>query len=62
LLGLLDKETGRFAKGKANPWDFAADKPDHPPALPPGVSPPQLAAWTAVSRVLINLDETITKE
>ncbi|HEV3146182.1 MAG TPA: DUF1553 domain-containing protein, partial [Gemmataceae bacterium] len=62
LLGLLDKETGRFAKGKTNPWDFAADKPDHPPALPPSVSPPQLAAWTAVSRVLINLDETITKE
>jgi hypothetical protein len=62
LLGLLNKETQHFAKGKANPWDFAAEKPSQPPALPPGVSPPQLAAWTAVSRVLINLDETITKE
>jgi hypothetical protein len=30
--------------------------------LPEGVSAPQLAAWTAVARVLLNLDETITKE
>ena len=29
---------------------------------PPARRPPQLAAWTAVSRVLLNLDETITKE
>ena len=27
-----------------------------------GATPAQLAAWTAVSRVLLNLDETITKE
>ena len=27
-----------------------------------GRDPAQLAAWTAVSRVLLNLDETITKE
>jgi hypothetical protein len=30
--------------------------------VPPGVSPAQLAAYTVVSRVLLNLDETITKE
>jgi hypothetical protein len=30
--------------------------------LPAGITPPQIAAWTAVSRVLLNLDETITKE
>ncbi len=29
---------------------------------PPVPRPPQLAAWTAVARVLLNLDETITKE
>ena len=33
-----------------------------PPTLPTGVTPAQLAAWTAVARVLLNLDETITKE
>ncbi len=30
--------------------------------LPPNTSPTQLAAWTTVARVLLNLDETITKE
>ena len=62
LLALLDKETQRFANGKAKAWDFAAETPSHPPALPTGISASQLAAWTALSRVLINLDETITKE
>jgi hypothetical protein len=62
LLGLLEKETKRFADGKSKPWELAADKPSQPPALPKAISAPQLAAWTAVSRVLINLDETITKE
>ena len=56
------KETRRFAGGKLNPWDLAAADPAHPPALPKGATPAQLAAWTAVSRVLLNLDETITKE
>ena len=62
LLALLNKETGRFADGKLNPWDLAAESPDQPPVLPKGATPAQLAAWTAVSRVLLNLDETITKE
>jgi hypothetical protein len=31
-------------------------------AVPKGATELQLAAWTAVSRVLLNLDETITKE
>ena len=34
----------------------------HPPKLPDGTKPSDLAAWTVVSRVLLNLDETITKE
>ena len=62
LLRLLEKEQERFAAGKLNAWELAADDPAHPPQLPAGVTPPQLAAWTAVSRVLLNLDETITKE
>ncbi len=62
LLSLLAKQTERFADGKHNPWELAAADPDHPPELPAGVTPAQLAAWTAVARVLLNLDETITKE
>jgi hypothetical protein len=62
LLALLTKEVERFADGKRNPWELAAADPEHPPELPAGTTPAQLAAWTAVSRVLLNLDETITKE
>jgi hypothetical protein len=62
LLGLLHRQTERFEKGALNPWDLLADKPEDRPKLPDGVTPARLAAWTAVSRVLLNLDETITKE
>jgi len=62
LLGLLTDQTKRFSADGADPWQLAAGDPKHPPALPEGVVPAQLAAWTAVSRVLLNLDETITKE
>ena len=62
LLSLLNKEEQHYASGKLNPWDLAADDPAHPPSLPAGATPPKLAAWTAVSRVILNLDETITKE
>jgi mono/diheme cytochrome c family protein len=50
LLGLLDRQTKRFAEGKLKSADLA------------GEDSPQLAGWTVVSRVLLNLDETITKE
>jgi hypothetical protein len=62
LLALLRKEEQRYAAPSAKPWDVAADDPGKPPALPDGVKPPQAAAWTVVARVLLNLDETITKE
>jgi hypothetical protein len=62
LVAFLDKETKRFADKNAKPWDLAADDPKKPPPLPKDVTPAQLAAWTAVSRVLLNLDETIVKE
>ncbi len=62
LLGLLTKQEKRFAPGGQDPWQLAANDPAKPPTLPAGVTPGQLAAWTVVSRVLLNLDETFTKE
>jgi hypothetical protein len=62
LLALLAKEQHRFGQPGAKPWELAADNPAEPPPLPEGTTPVQMAAWTTVSRVLLNLDETITKE
>jgi hypothetical protein len=62
LLALLGKETLRFGRDGLNPWDLAAADSAHPPELPHGLTAQQLAAWTAVARVLLNLDEMITKE
>ncbi|MFM8470219.1 MAG: DUF1553 domain-containing protein [Limisphaerales bacterium] len=62
LLGLLAKQEQRFTGKDADAWLLAAADPKSPPALPAAATPAKLAAWTAVSRVLLNLDETITKE
>jgi hypothetical protein len=50
LLALLHKEEKRFTEFGRNPAQFS------------GTADATRAAWTAVSRVLLNLDETITKE
>jgi hypothetical protein len=62
LLSLLAREHLRFLQPDAKPWELAAAEPANPPKLPEGVTPAQAAAWTVLSRVLLNLDETITKE
>jgi hypothetical protein len=59
---LLHRQIRRFESPGADPWALAADDPTRKPELPKDCSPAQLAAWTAVSRVLLNLDEAITKE
>ena len=61
LLDVLKKQAQRIADGWINPRDLAAGK-NEPIDPPPGATPAQLAAYTVVSRVLLNLDEAITKE
>lgn len=62
LLALKNRQFERFTTGELNPWNLATNDPDKAFPLPKGVRMDELAAWTAVSRVLLNLDEAITKE
>jgi hypothetical protein len=55
LLVLLGKELERFNRDRDKAAELVSDKSQD-------TNLPQLAAWTAVSRVILNLDETITRE
>jgi hypothetical protein len=62
LASLLEKQTKRIADGWVNPNEIATGKNEVSAHLPKDATPTQLAAYTVVCRVLLNLDETITKE
>jgi mono/diheme cytochrome c family protein len=58
---LLESQRKRLADGWINAKEIATGDAAIAPALPPNTTPQDAAAWTVVSRVLLNLDETITK-
>ncbi|HEX4645405.1 MAG TPA: DUF1553 domain-containing protein, partial [Verrucomicrobiae bacterium] len=62
LSGLLHREKARVADGWVNAAELATGKNESIKDLPRGATPTELAAYTVVSRALLNLDETITKE
>lgn len=56
LLDVLNHQLKRFDSGEANPLEILGEQASKT------ANPSQLAAWTIVSRILLNLDETITRE
>ena len=62
LLALLEKQKQHLSEGWVNATELATGKNEFTDKLPANITPTQLAAYTVVSRVLLNLDETITKE
>jgi hypothetical protein len=56
VLNYLRQQTEEFSA------DAASASKASGPELPDGVVPAEAAAWTALSRALINLDEFITRE
>lgn len=59
---LLEKENRRFDRGKLSPNQVISGADTPPADLPASIAPAQWAAYTVVSRVILNLDETITRE
>jgi hypothetical protein len=58
LKDMLARQRRHFGSADAKPGDLLAGGP----ALPAEVPPAEAAAWVAVARVLLNLDETMTRE
>jgi hypothetical protein len=66
LSRFLDRQRERFHSQSVDPWPLLANndvaKQKVSAKMPAGTNAGDLAAWTAVARVILNLDETITKE
>jgi hypothetical protein len=61
LLALLRYSRQRLADGWLSAREVATGDPAKLPPLPAGATPQDAAAWTLVARVLLNLDETVSK-
>lgn len=58
---LIDEQSERLADGWLDIQEIAFIDTENPPQLPNGISPRELASWAIASRVLLNLDENLTK-
>lgn len=61
ILELLQSRRRRLAEGWLNVREVATGDPARLPEMPAGTTPQDAAAWTLTARVLLNLDETISK-
>lgn len=62
ILSLLQTSRTRLADGWLAAREIATGDPALLPTLPAGTTPSEAAAWTIAARVLLNLDETITRD
>jgi Protein of unknown function (DUF1553)/Protein of unknown function (DUF1549)/Planctomycete cytochrome C len=62
LAKLLAKQTIQYEDPKTEPLSVAFSTPEEYRELPNNITPARMAAWVTVCRVLLNLDETLTKE
>lgn len=62
LNALLERAKTHIRDGWVSAVELASGHNEPLSALPPGVTPTELAAYTVVTRALLNLDETITRE
>jgi hypothetical protein len=61
ILKLIASQRQRIAEGWLPVRDLTTGNAEKLPALPPGTTPQDAAAWTIAARVLLNLDETLCK-
>jgi mono/diheme cytochrome c family protein len=61
IVSLIDSQNERLADGWLDIRQIAFKDSENIPELPDGISPRDVASWTIASRVLLNLDETLTK-
>ncbi len=61
ILALLASRRAKLEQGWLSPRAIATGDANKLPDLPPHATPTDAAAWTIVARVLLNLDETLTK-
>ncbi|MGZ8901666.1 MAG: DUF1553 domain-containing protein, partial [Limisphaerales bacterium] len=62
LKQLIARQKAYIGEGWINPSELATGQSDAPKKLARKATPTDLAAYTVVARVLLNLDETISKE
>lgn len=62
LLGILTTQTDQFSSRPEQAAQLAFHDPANPTELPEDTTVADAAAWTAVSRIILNLDEAMTKQ
>jgi hypothetical protein len=61
IVSILKTPRERVAEGWISARELAFGDAGKLPSLPAGITPVDVAAWTVAARVLLNLDETLTK-